>query len=502
MKKSYFALYITKCQKMYARITKTVTTTRPIDVQEVLRFADEMVFAKTGEHLDDMQKAILLGVWEGQKYSQIAEASYCSEGHIRNIASKLWKLLSNILDEEVTQSNLRSALERRQLFIISENSGNDFFIGNVNVCKDSQSSEIPKTRSPSTPTSDTSQPQTRLDLADAPHISSLSDSPDGDSSHARTSELATLEKSIVQDKCNIAAILGISGIGKTALSLHLLPKIQHNFEYVIWRSLRHSPPLETTLKNLLEFLLNKPEIELPTSIPDRLSLLMEYLRKNRCLIILDDVQTILGSGQLAGNYRPECENYSILFRQIGETTHNSCLILNSWEPPREITALKGENSPVRSLQLKGIGAAAAEIFRQKSLLNPETWENLINAYQGNPLWLKIVATTIQEIFRGRVAEFLKYDMLFLGEELAATLHPQINRLSELEKQLISRLSREVNPVSIEQLLKDAELSPSELFNALQSLGRRSLVEIEEQENETLFSVCPVVRQYVISNPVN
>lgn len=480
-----------KCQKKYDTITK-IPTSRPMDVQEVLRFADEMVFAKTGEHLDDLQKAILLGVWEGQKYSQIAETSYCSEGHIRNIASKLWKRLSNVLSEEVTQSNLRSALERRQLFIISENSGNDFFIGNVNVCKDSQSSEEPKTRSPSTPTSDTSQPQTRLDLADAPHISSLSD---------RTSELATLEKSIVQEKCNLAAILGLSGIGKTALSLHLIQKIQHNFEYVIWRSLRHSPPLETTLKNLLEFLLNQPEIELPSSIPERLSLLMEYLRKNRCLIILDDVQAILSSRQLAGNYRPECENYSILFRQIGETTHNSCLILNSWEPPREITALKGENSPVRSLQLKGIGAAATEIFRQKRLLNPETWENLINAYQGNPLWLKIVATTIQEIFRGRVAEFLKYDMLFLGEELAATLHPQINRLSELEKKLISQLSREVNPVSIEQLLKDAELSPSELFDGLQSLGRRSLVETEEQENETLFNLCPVVRQYVISNPV-
>jgi hypothetical protein len=465
----------------------------PMDAQEVLRFADDLIFAKMGEHLDDLQKAILLGVWEGQKYSQIAETSYCSEGHVRNIASKLWKRLSNVLDEEVTQSNLRSTLERRQLFIVSSNFGNDFLhIGNVNVCTDSQSPEIPKTRSPSTPTSDTCQPQTRLDLADAPHISSLCD---------RTSELATLEKWIVQEKCTLATISGLSGIGKTALSLHLIQKIQHNFEYVIWRSLRHSPPLETILKNLLEFLLNQPEIELPSSIPDRLSLLMEYLRKNRCLVILDDVQTILSSGQLAGNYRPECENYSIFFRQIGETTHNSCLIINSWEPPREITALKGENSPVRSLQLKGIGTAAAEIFRQKSLLNPETWENLINTYRGNPLWLKIVATTIQEIFRGRVAEFLKYDMLFLGEELAATLHPQINRLSELEKNLISRLSREANSVSIEQLLQDADLSPSELFNGLQSLGRRSLVEIEEQENEALFSVCPVVRQYVISNPV-
>ncbi len=474
-----------------------------MNVKEILNFADDLVFAKTGKHLDDVQDAVLRGAWKGQTYTQIAEESGYSDGYVRDVASEFWKILSELLGEEINKLNFRATFGRWQISNVSSTVGEAFVgIKHINICGDTlQPPEVTKTRSPSTPTSDTSQPKTRLDLTDAPHISSLSDSPDGDSFASRTSELATLEKSIVQEKCNIAAISGLSGIGKTALSLHLIPKIQHNFECVIWRSLRHSPPLETTLKNLLEFLLNKPEIELPSSIPDRLSLLMKYLRKNRCLIILDDVQAILSSGQLAGNYRPECENYSILFRQIGETTHNSCLILNSWEPPREITALKGENSPVRSLQLKGIGAAATEIFRQKSLLNPETWDNLINTYRGNPLWLKIVATTIQEIFRGRVAEFLKYDMLFLGEELAATLHPQINRLSELEKKLISQLSREANSVSIEQLLKDADLSPSELFNGLQSLGRRSLVEIQEQENETLFNLCPVVRQYVISNPV-
>ncbi|MEG4803492.1 NB-ARC domain-containing protein [Microcoleus sp. ARI1-B5] len=464
-----------------------------MDVQEVLRFADEMVFTKTGEHLDDLQKAILLGVWKGQKHSTIAEESHRTEGHVRNVASELWQILSEVFDEEINKSNLKTAMERWQVSIVSSKIAKDFVgICNVNVSTDTQSPEVPKARSPSTPTPDTSKPQTRLDLADAPHISLLSD---------RTSELATLEKWIVQEKCNLTAISGLSGIGKTALSLHLIPQIQHHFDCVIWRSLGTSPPLGTTLKNLIQFIANQPETELPVSIGDRLSLLMEYLRKNRCLIILDDVQTLLGSGQLAGNYRPDCENYSILFRQIGETTHNSCFILHTWETPREITALTGENSLVRTLQLKGIGTDAAEIFRNKNLLNPEKWEYLINAYRGNPLWLKIVATTIQELFRGRVAEFLKYDMLFVGEELAANLHPQIDRLSELEKKLISRLSREANSVSIQQLLQNADLSPSELFNGLQSLGRRSLVEIEEQENETLFNLCPVVRQYVISNPV-
>ena len=233
--------------------------TRPMDVKELLKLADNLVFTKTGEHLDDLQEAILVGVWEGQKYSQIAEASYCSEGHIRNIASKLWKRLSNVLGEEVTQSNLRSTLERQQVFIVSQNFGNDFVIGNLNVCTDTQSPEVPKDRSPSKPTPDTSKPETRLDLADAPHISLLCD---------RTSELATLEKWIVQEKCNLAAISGLSGIGKTALSVLLIPQIQHHFECVIWRSLGTSPPLATTLKNLIQFIANQypPNPPLPSRV--------------------------------------------------------------------------------------------------------------------------------------------------------------------------------------------------------------------------------------------
>jgi len=70
---------------------------------------------------------------------------------------------------------------------------------------------------------------------------------------------------------------------------------------------------------------------------------------------------------------------------------------------------------MRSLQLDGLGVAAGEILREKCLREPEKWETLINTYRDHPLWLKIVAAMIQELFSGRVTEFLKYDMLFLAE---------------------------------------------------------------------------------------
>ncbi|MCC3494332.1 MULTISPECIES: NB-ARC domain-containing protein [unclassified Microcoleus] len=470
-----------------------------MDAEEILKLADNLVFSKTGKHLDNVQEAILLGAWQGQKYPKIAQEAHCSEGHARDVASELWKILSDVLGEAVNKSNFKSTFKRLHISIVSSTvEKNSVQIGNVNVCGDtSHYPEVPKDRSPSTPTPENTQPQTRQDLRDAPDISSFYD---------RTSELATLQQWIVHDRTRLVAILGLSGIGKTHLALHLLPQIQHQFEYIIWRSLGTSPTLHNTLKSLLKFLSNQsPPLAkggegegLPASTDELLSLLIDKLRSHRCLIILDDVQTILSSRQIAGNYRPEYENYSTLFKRIGENCHNSCLIVNSWEPPREIVALNRENARVRALPLNGLGAAAGEILREKGLLEPEKWQTLINIYRGNPLWLKIVAAMIQELFSGRVAEFLKYDMLFLGDELKARLQQQCDRLSELEKQVMCCIANEIEPVSISKLLENVQLSPDDLFNVLQSLGNRALIEKEAQDNHALFSLSPVVRQYVKS----
>ena len=464
-----------------------------MDAEEILKFADNLVFTKTGKHLDNVQEAILIGAWQGQKYPKISQEAHCSEGHARDVASELWKILSDVLGEAVNKSNFKSTFKRLHISIVSSYVAKDSTqINSINICSEtSHSLEVPKDRSPSTP--ENTEPQIRQDLRDAPDISSFYD---------RTSELATLQQWIVHDRTRLVAILGLSGIGKTNLALHLIPQIQHQFEYIIWRSLGASPTLHNTLKSLLKFLSNPPETELPASTDELLSLLIDKLRSHRCLIILDDVQTILSSRQIAGNYRPEYENYSTLFKRIGETCHNSCLIINSWEPPREIVALNRENARVRTLRLNGLGAAAGEILREKGLLEPEKWETLINTYRGNPLWLKIVAAMIQELFSSRVAEFLKYDTLFLGDELKAKLQQQCDRLSELEKQVMCCIANEIEPVSISKLLENVQLSPDDLCKALLSLGNRALIEKQEQDNQALFSLSPVLRQYMISYPVD
>ena len=319
-----------------------------MDVQELLRLADGLVFAKTGKRLDDMQQAVVRGTWQGKRYSEISKEVHCTERHVRNIASKLWQTLSEILNEDVMKSNLRSTMERYQ---VSQNSNflNYNFLeqGNINFC--TETPHPPKTpqHSPPTQTSnqDNTQQKPRLDLRDAPELKTFYDRP--------SFPLTALETWILEQNCRLLTITGMAGIGKSAIARHLIPQIQTQFDRIIWRSLRTSPPLETTLKTLIQFLSNQPEINIPANTDFQLSILIETLRENRCLIILDDVQQILSSGQLAGHYKPGYENYGTLFKLIGEIPHNSCLILNSWEPPSDIITFTDDNSAVCLLQLTG-----------------------------------------------------------------------------------------------------------------------------------------------------
>ncbi len=452
-----------------------------MDIAEVLTLADQLIFAKTGKHLDYVQDAILRGTLEDATYTQIAQELYSSPSHVRNVGSDLWKTLSKGLKKDITKNNFRAVLEKGIVYnyqstIVEHITGENITVNkNLNVCPE-------KVRSPKTPQNpEPRAKQPRIDIGDAPEISTFFD---------RTSELSTLENWILSPT-RLITILGLSGIGKTALTLQLIPQIQYEFDYIIWRSLHNAPPLTSLQTNLIQFLSQQQETELPD--------LINYLRSHRCLIILDDVQTIFSSQQLAGNYQPGYENYGTFFKQIAESSHNSCLILLSWEKPREIAALEGENRPCKSLQLNGLGPEAQEIFREKGLAEPDKWSQIIDLYRGNPSWLNIVATMIQDLFGGSVSEFLSYDTLFLGD-LESLLEQQCdNRLTASEQQVMGWLASTSEPADISKIPENLQLSPPEVLKVIQSLGRRSLIETVKQNGRSYFTIQPVIREYIINN---
>ena len=176
----------------------------------------------------------------------------------------------------------------------------------------------------------------------------------------RQFDLEILQTWIVDDRCRLVALLGMGGIGKTALSVKLVQQIRDCFEVVIWRSLRNAPPLIELLADLIQFLSDGREnmASLLEAIASIISRLLDYLRSHRCLLVLDNAETILLGGSYAGRYRVGYEDYGELFQQIGEVCHSSCLVLTSRERPQEIASLSGEMLPVRCWQLKGLEAIA------------------------------------------------------------------------------------------------------------------------------------------------
>lgn len=171
--------------------------------------------------------------------------------------------------------------------------------------------------------------------------------------YGRSSELTLLDRWL-QAHCRLVAILGMGGIGKTALSVKIAQQVQGGFEFLIWRSLRDAPPIEELLTTLIAFLSQQQETNLPQTVSGKVSRLVDYLRASRCLLVLDNFDTVLASGTRVGSYRQDYEGYGELLHQIGERPHPSCLILTSREKPAEVATLQGEILPVRALQLKGL----------------------------------------------------------------------------------------------------------------------------------------------------
>lgn len=329
------------------------------------------------------------------------------------------------------------------------------------------------------------------------------EAPDASVFYGRQSDLDTLSTWLIKDHCRLVALLGIGGIGKTALSVRLAKQFEESdeFDFIIWRSLRHGTTARDTIGRLLQLISRQRRIYLPDATNERISLLLEYLRRHRCLIIFDNMEAVLKQGDLAGQYREGYEDYGEFLRRMGEEAHKSCILFTSTEKPREIALLEGNDLPVRSLQLAALDVEEAyKIFQAKGLDEKKLWGQLIDLYRGNPLTLKIVSTTIQELFGGKVSEFLKQTTLVFGD-IRDLLQRQFDRLSELEKTIMYWLALEHRPISLE-ILRDNILVPfpqPELLEALESLGRRSLIERSVDVGRALFTLQPVVMEYVIQD---
>ena len=121
-----------------------------MDINELLKFVDESMFAKTGKRLNDLQRKVIEGALNYQKYGDIAESFEKSEGHVKDIGYEILQMLSDIFEEPVKKGNIKSVLERQKSITFNVSDGSMGNIADVINCVNFNS-DRPKSKSEQVP---------------------------------------------------------------------------------------------------------------------------------------------------------------------------------------------------------------------------------------------------------------------------------------------------------------------------------------------------------------
>jgi WD40 repeat protein/DNA-binding SARP family transcriptional activator len=313
----------------------------------------------------------------------------------------------------------------------------------------------------------------------AAHANELAGIPSASLFIGRHEELTQLGLWHLDEHDSVIAILGIGGAGKSALAARyaraLFDRVDSvtRVDRVLWASLLNAPPCTAILRIWLRALADQHLAELPDTADELLALLFRYLRDQRCLLVLDNFESVVAE---RGALRAGHEDYGLLLQAMSQRTHGSCLLLTSRNLPSALTQLARAHSGVRVLSLAGLPVADGAVLLAQAGIAGERAE-LVRRYSGNPLALKLAADAVRDLFRGDVEAFLAHGTPVFGD-IQAVLDEQVNRLGPLERELLTALAVAREPMPVRALLEELAMPAdrSRFLRAIQALQHSSLIE--------------------------
>lgn len=408
-----------------------------MDVEAALELADELVLAKTGKHLNDLQSSIFRGAWQSKSFTEIAESYPCNESHAKEVGSQLWKLLSTALGEQVGKKSFKAAVER---YWRAQQSGNISSTPDLIADKIQQSELEPNFLGR----------EEAISFALPEKIAPVRNWV------GRSQELDDLKVQVLNPQTRAITItavcvVGLAGIGKTTLASQLMRQLHTEkspFVAAAWESLRSvtgKPPRFDSIMDSLLLSLSNSKITAATTILDdyfkKTERLVKLLKDKPCLLVLDNVETVLKTKQAkrAGYFADDCAEYAWLFQQLAETEHQSKVIFTSRETLAQLP--RGET---HTFQLGGLDReAAVKLLESFNLIaTSEELAELAKRYDGHPKALEVVAALIRDDveFQGRVGKFLEDTDWLLVNTLDELIEQVTNRLSDEELRCLSQIS--------------------------------------------------------------
>jgi hypothetical protein len=252
-----------------------------MDVETAVTLVDQVVYRYTQKHLNDLQQAIIIKVWQGEKYLTIADEYGCTEGHAKDIGSLLWKVLSEAWGKKVTKNNFRSLI-KQQLKSLG-NSENLINSPNLNESVSINCNFI-----------------------------------------GRQPAIAWLQNLIAQG-CKVIVLQGEGGVGKTTLAQQFL--VQQGFEVTLEVLMAKETANIIAVANVVEEWLQRDlKEESGKEFGVTLARLKRYLEQHRVGILIDNLEPALDkNGRLIAAHR----DYLELLRILADSKVQSVTIITS-----------------------------------------------------------------------------------------------------------------------------------------------------------------------------
>jgi WD40 repeat protein len=251
----------------------------------------------------------------------------------------------------------------------------------------------------------------------------------------------------LEAECRAVGVFGAPGVGKSSLVANVTREYAALFDQVLWHSLQAAPPAREILDRWLAALGITPQTD---RLSERLDLLIAFLARKRCLIVLDNAETVFDDSRAP--QKPVDVDYSELLQRILTNPGRSTLIVTS-------TVRFGPFRPPITSGVVGIELRGLDVDSVRRLLNSggvrasaQEAKQVGDAYSGNPQAILILSECVVSAYAGSLSRFLKteQDLVSLNR-FDALLERQLTSVSASERLLLFLLTTWHEPMSLETL---------------------------------------------------
>ena len=429
------------------------------DFREAVYLVDNRI---KPQHLNRTQEIIFLKSLEGKTYSQIAaEYNYDME-YIKTSGSELWKLLSKAFGEPIRKNNCTSFIRRKILEYTS-------YYNNTSI-KTARAGKIT-----------VSKPQVNSISLIASETSNF---------QGREAELEQLKSWSNDPNCRFVMITGMNGCGKTTLATAAEKLLRQNFDRAISLPINEKLAVEDLVKFCLSSL--EPNLKISSDVNKLLVDLSFYLQKHRCLLVLDNLDSIFEFKKMIPHYRSSCEQYAPLLRCLINTRHRSLIVATSRIDLKQLDYY-GSSDNLKTLPLSGLQSDVLwSIFKDQITRNisQSTWRSLCQFYQGNPQLIKIVVQNLEYL---SITDSKIYrDYYPTLEEVDCLLEKELKLLDEVGQEIVYWLAFNCDNSTLEQLLYNIGHPPNKVLKVLDAIKNIFLYE----KDSYLYVLQPVFKNYL------